>query len=153
MGVDNTSSLVTQSGRLRCSSSKFPSVKIPRFISSRIPSSARRLQWRQRFSCWRVDVDLHTRTQTTLLPTSSERLSISPALLFTKDENIGGNNNRCNWKETKIVNENGVNYDGNMDRGVMTFTSDDLSQKTVNNYAGWTNYSWAIDKIINAPQC
>ena len=38
----------------------------------------------------RVDVDLHTRTQITLLPTSSERLSISPALLFTKDQNTGG---------------------------------------------------------------
>ena len=26
--------------------------------------------------------------------------------------------------EIKAVNENGVNYDGNMDRGAMTFTSD-----------------------------
>ena len=32
-------------------------------------------------------MDLHTRTQITLLPTSSERLSISPALPFTKDQN------------------------------------------------------------------
>ena len=32
-----------------------------------------------------LDVDLHTK-QITLLPTSSEELSIPPALLFTKDQ-------------------------------------------------------------------
>ena len=69
-------------------------------------------------------MDLHTRTQITLLPTSSERLSISPALLFTKDQNTRGNNIWCNGKKIKAVKVNGVNYDGNMDRGPMTFTSD-----------------------------
>ena len=34
------------------------------------------------------DVDLHTK-QITLLPTSTERLSISPALLFTKIKHKG----------------------------------------------------------------
>ena len=71
----------------------------------------------------RVDIDLHTRTQITLLPTSSERLSISSALLFTKDQTQRVNNN-CSRKEIKAVKENGVNYGGNMDRGPMTFTSD-----------------------------
>ena len=37
-----------------------------------------------------VDVDLHTRTQITLLPMSSKRLSISPALLFRKDQTQRG---------------------------------------------------------------
>ena len=73
----------------------------------------------------RVDVDLHTRMQITLLPTSSERLSISPALLFTKDQNKGGNSSGdCNGKEIKAVNIGGVNNGGTMDRGPMTFTSD-----------------------------
>ena len=68
-------------------------------------------------------MDLHTRTQITLLPTSSERLSIFPALLFKKDQT-----QReiiiVRLKGNKAVNKNGVNYDGKMDRGVMTFTSD-----------------------------
>ena len=67
-------------------------------------------------------MDLHKRTQITLLPTSSERLSISPALLFTKDQTQreriivrlkGKVNSKCK----------GVNYDENMDRGTITFTS------------------------------
>ena len=38
-------------------------------------------------------------------------------------------------RKVKTVNWNGVNYGGIMDRGPMTFTSD-VSQKTINNYAG-----------------
>ena len=68
-------------------------------------------------------MDLHTRTHITLLPTSSERLSISSALLFTKDQNTRGKIIVVRLKGNKEVNENGVNYDGNMDRGPMTFTS------------------------------
>ena len=71
-----------------------------------------------------LHLDLHTQ-QITLLPTSSERLSISPALSFTKDQTHGGNNSGdCNRKETKVVNSGGVNNGGNMDRGPMMFTSD-----------------------------
>ena len=67
-----------------------------------------------------LDLDLHT-----LLPMSSERLSISPVLLFTKDQNTSGNSNGdCNRKETKAVNSGGVNNGGNMDRSTMMFTSD-----------------------------
>ena len=70
-----------------------------------------------------LDLDLHTRTQIKLLPTSSERLSISSALLFTKDQT-----QReiivVRLKGNQAVNKSGVNYGGNMDRGAMTFTSD-----------------------------
>ena len=57
---------------------------------------------------------------------SIERLSISPALSFTKDQMHGGNSSGgdCNGKETKAVKSEGVNNGGNMDRGPMTFTSD-----------------------------
>ena len=56
---------------------------------------------------------------------STEMLSISPVLLFTKDQNTSGNSNSdCNGKEIKAVKVNNVNYGGNMDRGTMTFTSD-----------------------------
>ena len=66
-----------------------------------------------------------TQQQITLLQTSSERLSISPVLLFTKDQNTRGNNSGdCNEKEIKAVNSGGVNNSGNMDRGPMMFTSD-----------------------------
>ena len=68
------------------------------------------------------DVDLHTRTQITLLPTSTERFSISSALLFTKGQTQRGNNNATERK-SKIVNVNGVNYDAKMDLGTMTFIS------------------------------
>ena len=66
-----------------------------------------------------------TQQQITLLPTSSERLSISPVLLFAKDQTQAGNSNGdCSGKETKAVNSGGVNNGGNMDRGPMMFTSD-----------------------------
>ena len=69
-------------------------------------------------------MDLHTK-QVDLLSTSSERLSISPVLLFTKDQNTSGNSSGyCNEKEIKAVNSGGVNNGGNMDRGPMMFTSD-----------------------------
>ena len=52
----------------------------------------------------KVDVDLHTQ-QVTLLPTSTEGLSIPPALLFTKDQTQGENSNGdCNENEIKVVN-------------------------------------------------
>ena len=71
-----------------------------------------------------VDVDPHTQ-QIALLPTSSERLSISPVLLFTKDQTHDGNSSGdCNGKEIKAVNSGGVTNGGNMDRGPMMFTSD-----------------------------
>ena len=44
-------------------------------------------------------------------------------------------------------------YDEDMDRGVMVLTSDVSLPKDDKNFAGWTNYSWAIDRIMNAPQC
>ena len=68
-------------------------------------------------------MDLHTRRKITLLPTSSERLSISPALLFTKDQNTRGKIIIVRLKGNKAVDNEGVNYDENMDRGAMTFTS------------------------------
>ena len=52
-------------------------------------------------------------------------MSISPALLFTKDQTQAGNNDGdCNGKETKAVNEGGENNGGNMDRSTMMFASD-----------------------------
>ena len=83
-------------------------------------------------------MDLHTRTQINLLPTSSERLSISSALLFTKDQNTGGEIIIVRLKGNKAVNESGVNYGGNMDRGVMTFTSD-VSRPKDNKQLCWVN--------------
>ena len=56
--------------------------------------------------------------------------------MFTKDQNIGRNNNSAAEKETKAVNENGVNYDGKMDRDVMIFTSDVSLPKDEKNHVG-----------------
>ena len=56
------------------------------------------------------------KTQITLLITSTERLSISSALLFTKGQTQRGNNNATERK-SKAVNVDGVNYDVRMDRG------------------------------------
>ena len=67
-------------------------------------------------------MDLHTITQITLLPTSTERLSISPALLFTKDKHKG----KIIIVRLKVkVNSKceGINYDVDMDRGTIMFTS------------------------------
>ena len=69
-------------------------------------------------------MDMHSRTQITLLPTSLERLSNSLDLLFTKDQNTRGEIIVVRLKGNKAVNQNGVNYDENMDWGSMTFTSD-----------------------------
>ena len=69
------------------------------------------------------DADLHTRTQITLLPMSTERLSISPALLFTKGQTQRGNNNNATKRKSKALNVGGVNYDVKMDRGTMMLTS------------------------------
>ena len=109
-------------------SNKFPSVKILRFVSSRTPSATRR--WQENNGVvYNLEVAYLTWTctgqQITLLPTSSERLSISPVLLFTKDQNTSGNSNGdCSGKEIKAVKGGGVNNGGNMDRGPMMFTSD-----------------------------
>ena len=66
-----------------------------------------------------------TQKQITLLPTSSERLSISPVLLFTKDQTQAGNSSGdCNGKEIMAVNSGGENNGGNMERSPMMFTSD-----------------------------
>ena len=52
-------------------------------------------------------------------------MSISPVLLFTKDQNTSGNSSGdCNEKEIKAVNSGGVNNGENMDRGPMMFTSE-----------------------------
>ena len=58
------SSLVTPCGRLDVDSSKFPSVKIPRFVSRRTRRDTRRCQRRQNLLPIgdEVDVDLHTDT-------------------------------------------------------------------------------------------
>ena len=85
---------------------------------------------------------------------STKRLSTSLSLLFTKGQTQRGNSNNVTERKSKEVNVNGVNYDAKMDLGTMTFTSSvSLFQKTVSNYARRTNYSWAIDRIINAQQC
>ena len=39
-------------------------------------------------------------------------------------------------RKVKAVNRKGVNYDGNMDRGPMIFTSDVSPPKDESNYAG-----------------
>ena len=106
--------------------SKFPSVKIPRFMSpvglqvQQVGDNSVRNMTRKLTAA----TNQHTETNN-FAPNESERLSISPVLLFTKDQNTKGNNNGdCNGKEIKAVKVNCVNYGGNMDRGVMTFTSD-----------------------------
>ena len=81
-------SLVTPSGRFETQdSSKFPSVMIPRFFFGGLAGNTSRCQRRQKLLSVgdEVDMDLHTQ-QVTLLPTSTEGLSIPPALLFTKDQ-------------------------------------------------------------------
>src|ERR1041385_308936 len=73
-----------------------------------------------------LHLDLHTQ-QIALLPTSTEELSIPPALLFTKDKTHGiimidsDSNGKVNTESKLIVYVNSV---GNMDRGTMMFTSD-----------------------------
>src|SRR4051812_5715610 len=79
-------SLVSPSGRFEMKdSSKFPSVKIPRFVSGRLQVGINDARNCCRFGD-KVDMDLHTQ-QVTLLPTSTEGLSIPSALLFRKDQN------------------------------------------------------------------
>ena len=73
--------------------------------------------------------------QIALLPTSSERLSISQALLFTRDQTQRGNNNNATERKVKTVKVNGANYGGNMEQSPMTFTSDVSLPKDDNNYA------------------
>ena len=75
-------------------SSKFPSVKIPRFNR---PVGLQVLQVGGQTSNapfeinYSLDLDLHTKANN-FAPNESERLSISPVLLFTKDQNTRGNN-------------------------------------------------------------
>ena len=80
-------------------------------------------------------MDLHTDANN-FAPNESERLSISPVLLFTKDQNTRVEVIVVQWKGNKTVKVNGVNYDGNMDRGPMIFTSDVSLPKDESNYAG-----------------
>ena len=106
-------------------SRKFPSVKIPRFVSSRTPSGTRRWQ-ENNGAVYNLEVAYLTwtctQTQITLLPTSSERLSISPALLFTKGQTQRGNSNNAKKRKSKAVNIGGVNYNVKMDLGAMMLT-------------------------------
>ena len=62
-------------------------MKIPRFVSAGLAENKSRCQRRQKLlpKGDKVDVDLH-KQQVTLLPMSTEGLSIPPALLFTKDQ-------------------------------------------------------------------
>ena len=123
-------------------SSKFPLAKIPRFVSRRTSNSASRWQGNNG-TIFKTKVASLTWTctqkQITLLPTSSEGLSIHPALLFTKDQTQAGNNGDCNRKETKAVNDGrGESNGGNMDRGPMMFTSD-VSLPKDNKQLCWVN--------------
>ena len=109
-------------------SSKFPLAKIPRFVSRRTPNSASRWQGNNG-TVFKTKVASLTWTctqkQITLLPTSSEGLSIPPVLLFTKDQTQAGNNNDgYSGKETKAIKSWDKSNGGNMDRGTMMFTSD-----------------------------
>ena len=76
--------------------------------------------------------------QINLLPTSSERLSISPALLFTKGQTQSGNYNHATERKSKAVNKRCVNYDVKMDRGTMTLTSS-VSLPKDNKHLCWVN--------------
>ena len=69
---------------------KFPSMKIPMFVSGGLTGNTSRCQRRHKLlpDGDKVDVYLHTQ-QVTLLPTSTEGLSIPLALLFTKDQTRG----------------------------------------------------------------
>ena len=66
---------------------------------------------------------LHTETNN-FAPNESERLSIPPVLLFTKDQNTRVEIIVATERKVKAVKVNSVNYGGNMDRGPMIFTSD-----------------------------
>ena len=120
-------SLVTPSGRLRCSvAANFPRWRYQGYRTRRTPNSASRCQRRQKLSC-RIGSRLTwtcTHKQITLLPTSTEGLSIPPALPFAKDQTQAGNNNDSDGKETKAIKSGGKSNGGNMDRGPMMFTSD-----------------------------
>src|ERR1041385_5148897 len=100
-------SLVTPSGRfeLQCSS-KFPSVKIPRFVSSRTPEMISRCQRRNSRGPAHRHKELCSQQ-------SSERLSISPVLLFTKDQTQGIM--IATESKSRKVNERG-NSNEDMDR-------------------------------------
>ena len=122
-------------------SSKFPSMKIPRFVSSRTPSATRRWQ-ENNGAVYNLEVAYltctYTQKQITLLLMSQRGCQSLRSCCLQRIKHNGGNSGGdCNRKEIKAVKVNGVNYGGNMDRGPTTFTSDvSLSQKTINNYAG-----------------
>ena len=53
-----------------------------------------------------------------------EVVNLSGLVVYKGSKHKGNNDSDCNGKEIKAVKVNGVNYDGNMDRGPMTFTCD-----------------------------
>ena len=113
-------------------------MKIPRLRStSRTPDSASRCQRRLRLlDDARADTDLHTETNNFAPNEFREVVNLSGLVVYKRSNARGNSSGDCNGKEIKAVNLSGVNYDGNMDRGPTTFTSDVSLPKDDNNYAG-----------------
>ena len=82
-------------------------------------------------------MDLHTATNNFAPNGFREVVNLSGLVVYKGSKRKGGNSSGdCNRKEIKAVNWSGVNYDGNMDRGPMIFTSDVSLPKDENNYGG-----------------
>ena len=148
-------SLVTPSGRLRCSvAANFPRWRYQGYRPVGLQLLQVGVNGAWDYLMTRELTRTCTQKQITLLPTSTERLSISPALSFAKDQTQAGNNNDgCNGKETKAIKSWGKAMVEIWTGVPWCSLVMSLSQKTNNSYARWTNYSWAIDRIMGANQC
>ena len=69
------------------------------------------------------NLDLHTDANNFAPNEFREVVNLSDLVVY-KGSKYKGNNNCAAERKVKAVNESDVNYDGNMDRGIMTFTSD-----------------------------
>src|SRR3954470_19054440 len=82
-----------------------------------------------------LHLDLHTTINNFAPNEFREVVNLSGLVVYKGSKHKGGNSSGdCNGKEIKAVKVNGVNYEGNMDQGSITFTVMSLSQKTINNY-------------------
>ena len=70
-----------------------------------------------------------TQAQITLLPMSQRGCQSLRSCCLQRIKHKGGNNSGATERKVKAVKVNDVNYGGNIDRGVITFSSDvSLSQ-------------------------
>ena len=71
-----------------------------------------------------LNLDLHTETNNFAPNEFREFVNLSGLFVYKGSKHKGGNSNGATERKVKAVNWSGVNYDGNMDRGPMIFTSD-----------------------------